>query len=415
MAKSGIIVSYYFPPSGGGGVQRWSKFIKYLSQEDWQFTVITKKTNPNDSFDENILNELPESLKIIRINDCRKITSISKAKSNFSFWQRWLSAFYYITDSRKAWNNILWDELIQEIETNQYDVVILTIPPYSLAEVAGKLTQKYKKLPVVLDMRDPWSINPYKIHPTFLHKKLDEKNEFSAISKINNIVAAYESTLEYYKNSISDFKNKNVSVIANGHDEEDFIKLIPEKNETAADLNIAFSGTFYSHLNNPKNLFKAIAQLKSEGDIIHFHHIGDSVIDVKKLAIKYGIEKQVKLYGYLPHKRCINVLMSMDAFVVILDDGIKNAEKTAGGKLYEYLFFKKPILGIVPQNGEAANVINKADSGIVCSYQNINEIADALKKLKSGQFRFQGIDEFNRKKQAHQLNDFLKKCMNYAT
>ena len=127
MVRRGLIISYYFPPTGGGGVQRWTKFIKYLSRNGWHFTVITKQDNINSPSD--------ESIEILRITDTHKKIAVKTFKSNGSYWQRWLSAFYYIPDSRKSWNKILWKKLTSEIDNSNFDVVICTIPPYSLAEV----------------------------------------------------------------------------------------------------------------------------------------------------------------------------------------------------------------------------------------------------------------------------------------
>ncbi|MFC2088549.1 glycosyltransferase family 4 protein [Calditrichota bacterium] len=412
MVKHGLIVSYYFPPTGGGGVQRWTKFIKYLSRLGWQFTVITHQNSTHSTYDESLEAELPQSLKIVRIVESKKNLPVSNFKSNGSYWQRWLSAFYYIPDSRKSWNKILWGKLICEIDNSNFDVVICTIPPYSLAKIATKLTQKYSHLPVVLDMRDPWTINPYKIHPTIFHLKQDRKYENSNISAINNYVYAYQSTLDYYKESVNNFTNKSNIVIPNGFDKEDFVDLKSESLKTKSGFNIAFSGTFYSHLNNPKPLFKAIAALKAQGEIIYFHHIGKSVYDVKKLAGKLGVDNQVMIWGYQSHQKCLEILKAMDAFVVILDESVKNADKTAGGKIYEYLGFKKPILAIVPENGEATKIINLTNSGIICSYKNIQEIVEAIKKIKVANFKYNKIEQFSRESQAQQLNKFIEKIIN---
>lgn len=411
MVRRGLIISYYFPPAGGGGVQRWTKFIKYLSRMGWQFTVITKQNAANYPSDESILAELPESLKVIRIQESHQQQKLKTIESNGSYWQRWLSAFFYIPDSRKSWNKILWKKLLSEIDNSNFDVVICTIPPYSLAEVAAKLTQKYRHLPVVLDMRDPWTVNPYKIHPTRFHFRRDQNFEFSQVSKINHFIFAYQSTLDHYFDSFQNFGDKSNVVIPNGFDKEDFLRLNSQSIKTKSGFNLAFSGTFYSHLNNPAPLFKAMAELKSKGEKVYFHHIGISVYDVKKLAAKYEIEDQVEIWGYHSHKKCLEILSAMDAFVVILDNKVQNADKTAGGKLYEYLGFKKPILAIVPENGEAAKVVRTTSSGLVCSSKNIQDMVKTVQMMKDTKFEYINIEQYSREHQAKKLNEFLNKIV----
>jgi len=257
-------------------------------------------------------------------------------------------------------------------------------------------------------MRDPWSTNPYKIYPTPLHAYLDGRKEVVTINQIDNMVYAYESNKKYHSEILIEYEKKKCIVIPNGYDEEDFSNLDSKELFVQGDYHLGFSGTFYSHLNNPENLFRALAELKKRNIRICFHHIGNSVYSLKKLAAKYDVEDQIVIWGYNSHPDCLKILNSMDALVVILDPTLKNADKTAGGKLYEYLRFKKPILGLVPENGEAAAVIKDTNSGLICSELDANQIANTIIKLKSEKFTFTGIEKYSRKNQAQKLNDFIE-------
>ncbi len=255
MVKRGLIISYYFPPTGGGGVQRWVKLIKYLQPLGWEFTVISSAFNDDDPKDETLLNDIPAGTEIIRIPT--PAPSL-RSKINFfkkrGYWQRWISAFINVTDSRESWNNKAKSYIVNEINKNNYDVVILSSPPYSLSILAADLTQ-ILDIPVILDLRDPWTINPYKIHPTWIHRYLDRKREEKSIAAINFIVAAYESTLTDFEIRIPGFKEKKYLLLPNGYDEEDFTDLRELNIPLEYDLNIGFSGSFYSHLNTPHQAF----------------------------------------------------------------------------------------------------------------------------------------------------------------
>jgi glycosyltransferase involved in cell wall biosynthesis len=397
---------------GGGGVQRWVKFIKYLSRWDWDFTVITAEVEESSPGDESLLAEVPKSVKIIRValaKQHRKRKKFFNLRLSRGYWQRWMSAFVHVVDSRYKWNNIVQPSIENEISQEKYDALIFTLPPYSMGKLAADFTAKHN-IPVFLDLRDPWTINPYKIHSTPVHSYLDRSYERSAISGIEYCISAYRSTLDHFSKYISNFTPSKAILIPNGFDIEDFVGLRPEPLAVAGGFNLAFSGTFYSHVNNPRYLFAALRRLREEGYDIHFHHIGSSVYDIVKLAQKYTIQSQVHIWSYQEHKKCLRILKSMDALCVILDERIKHADKTVGGKLYEYLGLKKPVLAMVPKEGEASKIINETNAGIVCSSYKITQICQALKKIIAGQmtFTFAGIEKYSREKQAMQLKSFIE-------
>jgi glycosyltransferase involved in cell wall biosynthesis len=415
LAKRGLLVSYYFPPTGGGGVQRWVKYLKYLSGLGWEFCVIANEHSPANPKDETLLNELPENIKIIRTQTSGTVDTIRNKTPFFrqsGYWQRWVSALFRITDSRLAWNNIASKYLRDEIANNKYDVVIFTSPPYSLAFLASEINENLN-CPVVLDLRDPWTINPYKIYPTGIHRILDEHRERNSISKIDNLISAYQSTIDNYQKSIHNFKSKEVLVLPNGYDEKDFRNIEAIESFKGGSYNIGFSGTIYSHLNTPDPIFGAMSRLIKKGMDIHFHHVGTSVYDLSELAKKYNIVENIHVWGYTDHKRNLQILQMMDALCLILDDRWPQSENTIGGKLYEYLRLNKPIFAIIPEKGEAAKVINKTNSGVVVSAKNSEEIVQKLKALilNKHEFTWEGLEEYNREHQVEVLNEYLEKII----
>jgi glycosyltransferase involved in cell wall biosynthesis len=409
-----LIVSYYFPPAGGGGVQRWTKLIKYLSRMDWRFTVISARTDSMLPEDNSLLADIPETTKNIRISNAEPAGRILKQKKETPYWKRWLSAFYHITDSRAKWNLFVLPAILKELDQNHYDAVIITIPPYSLAELAAYLTA-HRREPVILDMRDPWSINPYKIYPTPMHRLIDQGRETRAIDKIKYLISAYHSIIDHYSYKIPGFEQKRSVVVTNGYDKNDLPTSFTKIKQGMSVFKIAFSGTFYSHLNHPGNLFKAMQILNREGKNIHFYHIGKSAYDLLPVARKYGQYDFFHSLGYLSHVECLNQLQKMDAFVLILDDRVTHADKTIGGKIYEYLALQKPIAALVPEKGEAAALIRSTDSGIICPYSDVQGIVATLRELAAGKrtFQFSSIDNYSREHQALQLNQFLERILSY--
>ena len=227
MPGHGLIISYYFPPAGGGGVQRWLKLVKYLSRCDWEFTVLSADLEGSYQSDKSLLEQIPDSTKIVRIDNAEP-GNLNKKKTSSKFiakyWLRWLSSFYFIPDSRKKWINTVIRTIKNDISIDAYDVIILTIPPYSVAMLAAEISQS-TNTPVILDFRDPWTTNPYKIHPTPLHLYLDRKCEFKSLRNIKYLISAYTSTINYFCDRLPDLKKQNTAVISNSYDEENFVEL----------------------------------------------------------------------------------------------------------------------------------------------------------------------------------------------
>jgi glycosyltransferase involved in cell wall biosynthesis len=412
LAKRGLVISYYFPPSGGGGVQRWVKLLKYLADYEWEFCVLANDPSLSSPKDDSLLDEIPENIQVIRTEIYSATESLQSKSPLFGqsgYWQRWLSAFFRITDSRKSWNKIARKHLTEELKRNKYDAIIFSSPPYSLAILAAEIKQEVN-CPVFLDLRDPWTINPYKIYPTKIHRWLDEHRESKSISKIDHLISAYQSTIDDYSKRFKNFNSKKVLILPNGFDEADFVNLNKISPFEGGKFNLGFSGSIYSHLNTPHPVFKAISKLKNEGMDIHFHHIGTSVYDLEKLAKKYNIEDRVHSWGYHEHKRNLEILQMMDALCMILDDHWLHSENTIGGKIYEYLRLKIPIFAVVPENGEAAKLIIKTNSGVVVSGKNIENITQKLKSLIQNRqdFTWRGIEEYSREIQARTLVEFFE-------
>ncbi len=407
MDRRALIVSYYFPPVGGGGVQRMAKLVKFATRRGWQFTVVTAREPaqiiPQDSA---LLKEIPPQTKIVTVDfplpGGKSVYKINTA----GYFKRWLSAFLFLPDSRRAWVKRAWPAVSELLKKERFDLVLVTIPPYSLSFLAAKI-QKFTSVPVVLDLRDPWTLNPYKIHPTPLHRYLDWQYEKRMVSNTQLGISAYHKVLDYYAKKIPAFESSKWTVIPNGFDEEDFEGLgsaAPSKYFT-----IGFSGTIYSHLNHPTPLFKAMARAIRQNpklkERLRFLHVGKAHIDLPALACRFGIEKLVQTMGYLEHRKSLRILNEASVLCFILDDRDARSKFTVGGKVYEYLRLKKPILALVPEDGEAAELIKKTQSGVVISPQRVEWIVQTLLSWEQNlpELTFSNIEEFNREKQAEQF------------
>ena len=419
MARRCLVVTYYFPPLGGGGVQRIVKLIKYGSRQGWRFTIITAKEKGARNFtDSTLLKDIPAQTKVIYegANLPGERFGAAPGKMKSTYWKRWLSAFLFIPDMRKRWLPAARRAILRELDDNRYDCLLLSSPPFSLAMLAGQLSRQLT-LPVILDMRDHWTSYPFKIHPTPYHFARDKQLERQAISEIRLGVSAYQSLLDYYQKYIPQFDATRWTLIPNGYDEEDFSDL-PETSLDTSYFNMAFFGTFYSHINHPKWLLSAMARLKAAAPQtaakLRFYHIGFSHVDLNTLAERYGVADQVICLGYLPHKEALSVLRSMDAFSLILDDANPLSRHTIGAKVYEYLRLRKPILALVDQQGEAAELLRRTDSGQILPPHDTSAVAATLRNWieRPPRYSFNYIEDYSRQRLSGRFLQILEKALN---
>lgn len=414
MAKRCLVISYYFPPSGGGGVQRILKMVKYLSQTDWVFHVITAIEDVSYlPTDDSLSKELPDSTTVQRIG---MVMRTGRLRIRSSFLVRWLVSLFYIPDIRRRWIKKVKPVIVKTIDEGQFDLIFITIPPYSLALLAGELS-KETSIPIILDMRDAWSRDPLKIYPTPFHQFYDRYLEKRSLASIRTIISVYQGTIRYLQSRLNNPAQKFFH-IPNGYDEEDFHQLCPQTLEADC-FHMALSGTLYSHLNRPDLLFKAFREIKKHRPEIYqqlrFHYVGRAQIKLEKIIARYECDDIVQVWGYKSHQECLNILAAAHAFCIIFDSKIKYAGNVIGGKVYEYLALKKPILALVPESGETAELIHATQSGEVIDLHRTQRIAEILidwiENRDFSKYTFRDIGKYSRKAQAFLFRDIFEKTI----
>lgn len=395
-------------------MQRILKVVKYLSQIDWIFHVVTAAEDvSNLPTDHSLSKELPESATVQRISTVFKK---GRLRIRSSFLVRWLVSIFYVPDIRRRWVKKVKPVILKTIDEGQFDLIFVTIPPYSLALLAEELSQE-TNIPIILDMRDAWSRDPLKIYPTPIHQFYDRYLEKRSIASIRTIISVYQGTIRYLQSRMNNPVQKFFH-IPNGYDEADFHQLAPEKLD-AHYFHIALSGTLYSHLNRPDLLFKAFREIKKRRPEVYqrlkFHYVGRAQIKLDKIIARYGCDDIVQAWGYKSHQECLNILAAADAFSIIFDSKTKHAGNVIGGKVYEYLALKKPILALVPESGEMAELIHCTQSGEVIDLHRTQKIADVLidwiENRNFTKYTFRDIERYSRKAQALLFRDVFEETI----
>ena len=425
--KKVLIISYYFPPVGGAGVQRVLKFVKYLPQVGWEPIVLTVKNIQYPVYDPSLLEEIPKETKIFRSGSfdplriiylLRKPFRKSKNYSNnfkktSSFNSR-VSKFIFIPDNKIGWLLFAVIKGLRVAKKNKIDLIFSTSPPPT-AHLVGLLLKKFLKVPVLVDFRDSWETSLEEKSPTVFHRWLQKQIEKKILNNAESVIAVNEQIQTILQNKHPKFLS--TSVITNGYDEDDFASFNEEKTEY---FTVVYLGTF-NRINDPTPFFQALSELSQEitefKNQVKFVQIGMNLdFNIQEIIQKYNLKNIVELKGYLTHKESLRELATASIMLLVTTD-LPGAEVLTTGKIFEYFRAGKPILGILPPSGVAASLIKETKAGVIVSPKNISGIKQILKdyfrKWANGELKVEldqeKLRQFERKYLTGKLADLFNR------
>jgi len=374
-----LVITYYWPPAGGPGVQRWLKFVKYLRDFGVE-PVVYIPENPNYPIvDETFEAEIPEDVTIYkhRIFEPYRIANIlSKKKTNRissgiirtknqSFVEKimlWIRGNFFIPDARKYWVRPSVKFLYDVLEKERIDTVITTGPPHSV-HLIGYHLKEFKKVKWITDFRDPWTSIGYhkKLKLTRMAQNRHKELEQIVLTKADKIIVTSETTKKEFQN----ITRKPIEVITNGFDTIVARKVVLDEKFTLSHIGSMLTGR------NPKNLWKVIAELIAENkafkNTVRLQFLGVLSDDVLQTLKKASLEDYIDVVGYVSHEEAIRYQQKSQVLLLAEID----AEETKGiipGKLFEYMAAERPILGVGPVGWEVANMVASTKTGAIFEY-----------------------------------------------
>jgi glycosyltransferase involved in cell wall biosynthesis len=390
--KKVLIITYYWPPSGGAGVQRWVKFVKYLSSMNVEPIVLTvhpgSATYPQK--DPSLASDIPDTVKVYYAKSFELYSLYKKFSSNkevpyggfantkkLDFKEkviRFLRGNFIIPDPRRGWNKYALAKAKELIHSHLIDIVITTSPPHSTQLIGLKLKQQMG-IRWIADLRDPWTDIYYfkQMYPTFVATQIHKYLEKTVLQNADRIITVSEELKKLFAGKAEKIQDK-IKVIPNGYDTADFNGL---QNAVHPKLfYLTYAGTLSSEY-NINGFIKALKELPEDiHPLIKVRFIGQMPSEIWERFEATGISNMVEMKGYVPHASAIGYMMSSDMLLLIIPD-VKNNEGILTGKLFEYLGSGKQILFIGPKNGDAAKVIIKQTAG---SYAHMTNISRLLKR-----------------------------------
>ncbi|NLY17918.1 MAG: glycosyltransferase family 4 protein [Clostridiaceae bacterium] len=387
--KKVFMIAHQFPPIGGSGVQRTTKFLKYMPEFGWEGVVFTRDAEKAQLTDETLCTEIPEGTLIYRSN----AWDLSELIPPLDLAGKYIRRRILVPDGERLWQIFSVKKAVEIVKNSNFQLIYSTSQPFSTHLLAMEIKKEFPDLPWVADFRDEWTHNAFVRAYGYSRRrikkeKIMERSVFDRADKvvINTPFMKANSVGEY-----SELENK-FHVIPNGYDKEDF-----EGFETGGrneKFTLTYTGLIYGNT-SPEIVFKAVSKLIAENAVnpsgIRMRFIGRFKVDeLNRIANSYNLSGIVELLPYMPHRECLSNLVKSDAVLLLLGKG---TEAIYTGKLMEYINTGKPILASVPAKGAAAALIKETRTGLVADCEDVEATAKCFKALYDNWLT--GKDSFN--------------------
>lgn len=383
-----LFLSYYWPPSGGPGVQRALKFNKYFAKFDVDSTVITvdERKASYPLMDLSLSEEISSNQKVIKTNSFEALSIykwFSKKKqipysgfvnvdktTLFQKISRFIRGNLFIPDARVGWVKYAYKAAYDQIKKGDVNVIVTTSPPHSTQVVGLELKAK-TNLPWIADLRDPWTdIFFYKdfYHLPFA-KRIDANYERRVLEESDQVVVTSQATKELYLTKSDKIYPDKIHVIPNGYDETDFKK---EASFDKKSFVITYSGTIADQYDVDVFL-EELKRLKEKHSAIpvKIRFVGKVSEGIQAKLAKNELKEHCEFVGYVSHEESISYLLESSVLLIVIPK-IKNNEGIVPGKIFEYLAARKPILCLGPENCNVGEFISECDAGATYDYSNKN-------------------------------------------
>ena len=417
MNKKVLIITYYWPPAGGPGVQRWLKLSNYLLENNVKPIIYTPSNPKYPSIDESLLKDVNPEIEVIKqpifepfgnlFSKIRK-KGIPKKKdqSILDKFLIYLRGNLFIPDSRIFWVNSSVGFLSKYILENNIESIITTGPPHSLHLIGLKL-KSILNISWYADFRDPWTKINYhkKLKLSLRSKKKHLQLENKVLSSCDRIIVTSNKLLKEY----NEITETPISLITNGFDYQKLQLELDEK----------FSITHIGRLlpeRNPKILWNALKELctinKNFKNNLKINFIGNVSENLRKEIKTNNLENSVVYHNYIKYNDTIPYLIKSQILLLIESDD-KESSYAIPAKIFEYINSGRPIIAIGPKDSEIKQIIDETKSGKYFLYSEYDKLLSCLsnsyylyesKKLHSTSIN---IDKYHRKNLAKKLSNII--------
>ncbi|WP_010181649.1 glycosyltransferase family protein [Aquimarina agarilytica] len=388
--KKVLLISYYWPPAGGPGVQRWLKFVTYLKDFGVEPIVYVPENPTYPIVDKELLNELPNGIEILKHQifepyalaskiGGKSSDTISKGiippEKNQRCIQKvllWVRGNLFIPDARKYWVNPSVKFLAKVIEKKEINTIITTGPPHSM-HLIGSILKERLNIEWIADFRDPWTSIGY--HKKLLLTKWAQKKHIDLEQLVLNSADKIIVTSEGTKREFTQKTTQPIYVVTNGFEPLQLHDIVLDTK-----FSMAHIGSLLSE-RNPKNLWKAIAELIQENKIFEANFelklagvVSETILSTLKAI---GLEKYTRILGYVSHNEA-QLMQRQSQVLLLIEIDSEETKMIIPGKLFEYLQSNRPILGIGRKGADFSTILKETNTGVFYEYHEIEAIKKQL-------------------------------------
>ena len=390
--KKVLVISYYFPPAGGPGVQRWLKFVKYLRDFGVEPVLYVPEGAAYPVTDESLMAEIPEGIKIYRgpitepssfLSSGKKVSagfidSASGKKGWKSRLMTWIRANVFIPDARMLWIRPSVRRLKKILKAESIDTIISTGPPHSTHMIALGLKRSDPSLRWIADFRDPWIKIDY-FHHLPLTRRARKKHfrlEDEVLKTADDVITVTQGMAEDYRSRVEG----RLHVITNGYDTADNPDetILPDEKFT-----ICHIGSLNAD-RNPHEFWEVLSELCKEDagfandlEIRLTGNVSPAVFDSLR---QNGLESHIKHIPYAPHTEVVRSQHSARVLLLLMNRTPSGALYIAG-KLFEYLAARRPILLAGFAKSDAADILRECQAGYALDFSDKPGIKQAITQL----------------------------------
>lgn len=396
-----LIVAYYFPPSGGPGVQRVLKFVQYLQEFGWQPVVLTVADGTFPALDESLLEKIPPDVRVVRTKifepydlyrkftgkkkgdgvDVNTLKSTDAGRSRSESVSEFIRATFFIPDARIGWKKYAVREGLRVVQEEGIDAIYSSSPPYTCSLIARDLKRK-TGLPWVAGFRDPWTGFLTTPDRSRLPAAIDRRMERSVFSEADVVDVAWTGIREDVEVKYPSLASQRFEHLPNGFDSNDFPE-VTTTDRTDNRCTITYTGSMYG-VRTPREFLDAIESLIVAGVIdpadLRLRFIGRFGDEIHEMFESFPYSSLIEVEGYMPHEESILQLLLSDILLLVVDTTPDSAQ-IVPGKVYEYIATGRPVLAIAPVDGAIATLLAETGAGIVAHQSDINGIRENIRRL----------------------------------
>ena len=423
--KKVLIITYYWPPAGGPGVQRWLKFVKYLPEFNIQPIVYCPENPSYPTLDSSLLHEVDSKITVLKHpikEPLRFLKLLFKSKTNklskggipdskkqglFERFLLFIRGNFFIPDARIFWVKPSVRYLSSYISKHQIDTIITTVPPHSVHLIGMQLKAKYQ-LQWLADFRDPWTDISYhkNLNLTRNAQQKHLKLEGQVLNATDHIIVTSSQTKQLF----SKITQKPISVITNGFDDE---------NVPSITLDSKFSLTHIGSLLNQRNpillwnvlseLVQEIPKFKANFQLVL---VGNISADVRNSIDSTGLTSFLKTVGSVTHNEAV-MYQRKTQVLLLLEANTTEASYIIPGKLFEYINANRPIVALGPKHSDIPSILKYTNTGRYFDYDNETALKTHILQLFEGyktnslSVTSKDIERFSRKNCTKQLAEVL--------